>query len=167
MIDDVQLEWVEAPNSIDFVHVRNLCGCIHDWGKLYDQVFRATTPGGWFEHLETDICIKSDDGSVGPGHVLSDLATPFLKSGDKFGLALDVAGKTEMWMTEAGFVNVTKKKYKVPIGGWSSDPKLKKVGRFNLLFWYFDIEGFVLFVLMELLKVCLCRTLFAIDTRKL
>jgi len=163
-IDDAQLEFIGAPNSFDFVHIRELFGSIRDWRKLYFEVFRATKPGGWFEHVETDVHIRSDDGSVGTGHVLFDWATLFLKSGEKSGVTFDVAGKTKRWMEDAGFVNVTEKKYKVPIGGWSSDSKLKEVGRWNLLFYREDLEGFALYVLMERMKVC--RILFAIDNRK-
>lgn len=40
-----------------------------------------------------------------------------------------------------------------PIGGWSSDPKMKDIGRWNLLQFTQGVEGFVLFLLKDVLKV--------------
>jgi hypothetical protein len=43
------------------------------------------------------------------------------------------------------------KKWKVPIGGWSSDPRLKRVGLYTLLFLDQSLEGFALFMLKEIM----------------
>lgn len=45
---------------------------------------------------------------------------------------------------EAGFVDVVEKTYKWPIGPWSSDPKLKELGRWNLLNWEEGMEGWIM-----------------------
>jgi len=153
-MDDAQLEWTQASNTFDFIHVRGLSGCISDWPALYSEAFRTTKPGGWLENVEMDMHLKSDNGSVSPGHILFDWATPFIESGDKVGRTFDVAGKMKGWMEDAGFVNVTEKRYKIPFGGWSSDPKVEKLGRWNQFFYTFDLEGFVLLVLIERMKVC-------------
>jgi hypothetical protein len=34
---------------------------------------------------------------------------------------------------DARFVDVVEHRYKIPIGGWAADPKLKKLGLWNLL----------------------------------
>ena len=36
-------------------------------------------------------------------------------------------------MRDAGFVNVHRKKYKMPIGPWPKTPMLKEAGRFGLV----------------------------------
>jgi len=52
----------------------------------------------------------------------------------------------------AGFVDVVeKKKWKVPIGGWSSDPKLKRIGLYTLLFLDQSLKGFALYMLKEIM----------------
>jgi hypothetical protein len=31
-------------------------------------------------------------------------------------------------MKDAGFVDIVEKRYKLPVGGWSSDPKYREIG---------------------------------------
>lgn len=100
-----------------------------------------------------DIHIKSDNGSIDEEHILNRWATPFIEYGDKVGRTFAVAGKMAGWMEDAGFDNVIEKTYKIPLGPWSSDQRLKELGRWNLFFYTFDLEGFGLLVLMEQMDV--------------
>lgn len=63
-IEDAQLDWTFAPESFDFIHVRYLQGAIDDWPRLYDQIYKSLKPGGWFQHLEPDIELRSDNSAV-------------------------------------------------------------------------------------------------------
>lgn len=56
-------------------------------------------------------------------------------------------------MREAGFVDVVEKRFKWPIGPWSSDPKLKEIGRWNLLNWEEGMEGWVMAAYTRVLGV--------------
>lgn len=47
-------------------------------------------------------------------------------------------------ISSAGFVDVVEKRFKWPIGPWSSDPRLKEIGRWNLLNWEEGMEGWVI-----------------------
>jgi SAM-dependent methyltransferase len=60
-IDDAQLDWTFKPESFDFIHVRYMYGAIDDWPKLYRQMYSFLKPGGWFQHLEPDIELRSED----------------------------------------------------------------------------------------------------------
>ncbi|KAJ9621960.1 hypothetical protein H2203_006841 [Taxawa tesnikishii (nom. ined.)] len=51
----------------------------------------------------------------------------------------------------AGFVDVVERVYKWPIGPWSADPKLKELGRWNLLNWEEGMEGWLLAVYTRVL----------------
>lgn len=55
-------------------------------------------------------------------------------------------------MEGAGFTNVVQRNYKVPIGAWSSDAKLKEVGRWNLLFCLSGMESWAIYMLTVVLK---------------
>ncbi|KAF3932545.1 hypothetical protein ABW20_dc0103382 [Dactylellina cionopaga] len=44
----------------------------------------------------------------------------------------DVAGKMEKWCKDAGFVEVTQKIFKIPLGPWPKDKHEKTVGSYNL-----------------------------------
>lgn len=41
---------------------------------------------------------------------------------------------TKREIEDAGFVEIEEKRYKVPIGGWSSDPRYRELGRVSLTF---------------------------------
>ena len=47
----------------------------------------------------------------------------------------------ERWAKDAGFVNVEHKVFKLPIGPWPMDPKLKEIGLFNLAQLLAGLEG--------------------------
>lgn len=48
----------------------------------------------------------------------------------------------EQWVRDAGFVNVTHKRIKLPLGPWAKDPDLKEVGTCNLIQTLSGLEGF-------------------------
>jgi hypothetical protein len=148
-IDDAQLPWTWPVDHFDFVHIRNLHGSIGDWPALYAQCFRHTKPGGWIENLEFGIATKSD--TVGPDHVYNQWNNLFAECGEKMGKTFKVADRIKQQIIDAGFVDVVEKKWKVPIGGWSSDPKLKRVGLYTLLFLEESLEGFALYMLKEIM----------------
>ena len=56
-------------------------------------------------------------------------------------------------ITQAGFVDVVEKKFKVPVGTWPRDPKLKELGQWNLLFCLEGLESWSLYLLSMILKV--------------
>lgn len=46
-----------------------------------------------------------------------------------------------------GFTDINAKFVPWPIGGWSSDPKLKEIGKWNARSWEAGMEGWVLALL--------------------
>lgn len=54
-------------------------------------------------------------------------------------------------ITEAGFVNVTEQTYKVPLGGWPADVKLRELGQWALLGFNTGLEGYALATLTRVL----------------
>lgn len=44
-------------------------------------------------------------------------------------------------MEDAGFVNVNVKEFKIPIGSWPADPKMKETGNFQLVAMLEGIHG--------------------------
>ena len=154
-IDDCQLDWTFQPNYFDFVHMRYLHGGIDDWRKLYRQAFAATKPGGWFEDVECDIEPISENpkASAETKDTYHHWAELFFLAGDKLGRTFLIArGNTmEEYAREAGFINITTKRYKLPIGGWPADPKLKQVGLYNGLFVDQSIDGFAVYPIGQVL----------------
>lgn len=105
------------------------------------------------ESLEMDIQFRSDDGTVQPGDVVSEWSRIFIGAGEKMGRTFKIAERSKKLIQEAGFVDVVEKKYKLPVGGWPKDAKLKEIGRWNLLFLTEGLEGMSLFILKNILQV--------------
>jgi hypothetical protein len=84
---------------------------------------------------------------------LAEWSRLFLDAGEKMGKTFRIADHAKEYLIAAGFVNVVEKKYKIPIGNWSTDPKFKTIGSYNLLFCVQGLEGFALFILSKILGV--------------
>jgi hypothetical protein len=63
----------------------------------------------------------------------------------------DEEGLMAGWMRDAGFVDVTETRVKVPLTGWSEDPKMKDIGRFNHVAIDQGLEGYALFMLTSIM----------------
>ena len=103
--------------------------------------------------MEPSIMFTSDDGTVTEEHPLPEWSRLSIGAGKKMGKTFENAQFTKENMVKAGFVDVVEKKFKMPIGPWSSDPKMKELGRWNLLFFEQGIEGMALFLLTQILGV--------------
>ncbi len=57
-------DWTFRPESFDFIHVRYMHAAIGDWNKFYRQVYRFLKPGGWFQQIEPNIELHSDNPEV-------------------------------------------------------------------------------------------------------
>lgn len=151
-VDDVASEWTYAPESFDFINIRTLYGSIADWPKLYNEIYNHLTPGGWLNQLELTIQFKSDDGTLTPDHVFSQWSDIFHEAGERFGKSFKAVHSLKQWISEAGFEEVNEIWYKLPVGPWSSDPKMKEVGKWNLLHCNQGAEGWALFLLTRVMK---------------
>ncbi|KAK2752436.1 putative SAM dependent methyltransferase [Colletotrichum kahawae] len=159
-IDDAQLDWTFKSDEFDFVHARGLFGGIDNWQKLYDQAFRHLKPGGWFESIEADSQVRSQNDEIekDPKHVFKQWAPLFWQAGDIIGKTFRVAqddGQNpiimETCMRRAGFVDIVHKKWRVPVGPWAKDPYWKEVGEYAGLYVDQGLEGWALRPLSEIL----------------
>lgn len=103
--------------------------------------------------MEMSIEFKSDDGTVTNDHVFSVWSRTFIEAGEKFGKTFRIADLAKGYIVDAGFDEVVEKKFKLPVGGWSSDPKYKELGRWNLLHCEQGIEGWAMALLTRVLGV--------------
>ncbi|RYN65472.1 hypothetical protein AA0117_g12136 [Alternaria alternata] len=151
-LDDVQLEWTYQPNSFDYIHVRCMLGAIQDWAHLYREIYKCTKPGGYIEHLEISIMFKSEDGTVTEDHFMAQWSKILLGAAEKIGKTFAIYDFNREMITQAGFVDVVEKKFKVPVGTWPRDPKMKELGQWNLLFCLEGLESWSLYLLSMILK---------------
>jgi len=152
IVDDVLLDWSFPVNHFDFIHMRGLYGCVPDWTALHDKVFAHLKPGGWFEHVETEVKLESDHVNLPPDHVFNVWADLFYKGGEKMGRSFAIAGGHQMkeLMEKAGFVEVVERKIKMPMHGWPRDKQLREAGLMGQLALDQAIEGLAVFLLTQI-----------------
>ncbi|KPM43972.1 hypothetical protein AK830_g2642 [Neonectria ditissima] len=145
-LDDATLSWSWPENTFDFVHIRYLFGAITDWTALFTEAYICTKPGGWVQSCEIDPPIESDDGTTEGIASIETWNSLFRGGGNKLGLSFTVVEDDLQVkaMHEAGFVDVKFVDYKVPIGGWPKDPKIREVGHFLKLTMENDLQGYTL-----------------------
>ncbi|KAI8722697.1 hypothetical protein NCS52_00414100 [Fusarium sp. LHS14.1] len=153
-IDDAQLDWTFEPESFDFIHVRYMQGAIDDWPKFYRQMFQFLKPGGWFQHMEPDIELRSHnpDVKVDEKHIFQRWAQLFYDAGDKLGRTFKFSDDSiDRWATEAGFTGISHKKFKIPYGDWAKDKKLKELGSFTGFYLDLSLDGFAVYPIGQIL----------------
>ncbi|KAL2009086.1 hypothetical protein VTN00DRAFT_7280 [Thermoascus crustaceus] len=127
-IDDFENEWLYT-RPFDYIHGRELMGFIADHDRLFSRAFKHLKPGGWFEVQTTDPWFYSDDGTHEKATNCKIFLTNLHEAGEKFGKSMGLVQTWKERMIKAGFVDVHCEVYKLPIGPWPKDPKLKELGR--------------------------------------
>ncbi|KAF5702095.1 methyltransferase [Fusarium globosum] len=152
-IDDCTQPWTFAPDSIDFVHMRYLFGSIKDWSVLFKEAFRACRPGGWVESHEASAMMESDDGTVTDTSAMHEWGRFFIEGGKKMGQPCTIIEDDlqQKCMREAGFEDIQIADYKIAIGGWPKDKKMREIGQYVLAALEQDFEGYVLYMASQLL----------------
>ncbi|RKL48332.1 hypothetical protein BFJ70_g2690 [Fusarium oxysporum] len=147
-IEDCTQEWTFAPNSQDYIHFRWLVGSIVDWDQLFKEAYRCLKPGGYIESHEALSRMDCDDGTITEKSAMHQWGKFFVEGGKKIGRSFTIVedGVQRSAMEKAGFVNLVERDFKVPIGGWPKDPKMKEIGKYAQATLEQDIEGYVLFM---------------------
>ena len=115
---------------------------------------RHLKPGAWYEQVEYSVHWRADDGSVPDDHVFKRWSDLFVEAGERSGKTFRILDLQKQYIIDAGLVNVVEKKYKMPVGPWPKDKKLKEIGRWHLLECYQGIEGWAMALLIRVMGVC-------------
>jgi hypothetical protein len=87
-------------------------------------------PGGWIEVQDFDFELCSQDDTLTDEHELKKWSTNLLQASRQNGRDPQPTALMEQWLTSAGFVNVQRHEFVVPVGYW---PKDKRMVRTRLL----------------------------------
>jgi SAM-dependent methyltransferase len=142
-IDDAESEWAYE-SKFEFIHLRTMGGSIKDIPRLLRQAYDNLKPGGWIEWQEYETDVTSDDDSFPENSSILQYYKILNEAAAKFGKTLNIAPTLKSSIEEAGFVNVVEKIFKAPIGPWAKDPKLKELGRWNLLAMHESLPPYTL-----------------------
>ncbi|KAF5002462.1 hypothetical protein FDECE_10621 [Fusarium decemcellulare] len=127
LVDDIEDEWLQGDN-FDFVHMRCISPWLKDEVKVLRQAYEHMNPGAWIEIQELDARANCDDGSLAPDAPLSKFFDTAEEAVASFGMKFRAGEKLGEPLEKAGFVNVSCKVLKVPIGTWPKDKKLRLIG---------------------------------------
>jgi len=81
--------------------------------------------------------------------------------GQSFDLARD--HKLLNWMEGAGFANIKEDPFKLPLGSWAAEQKMKNVGNYNLVTTDQGLEGYALYLFTNVLGWCSSPFLYPAD----
>jgi hypothetical protein len=94
--------------------------------KAYDTL----APGGWLEMVDHDVPPRSDDGTLPEESYLVRFYRLLIEASRKTGRDLNVSHRWKQLAQDTGFVDVSERLVKVPLGGWAKDRRLKETGVF-------------------------------------
>ncbi|OCT49752.1 methyltransferase domain-containing protein [Cladophialophora carrionii] len=139
-IDDVEDDWTWPTDHFDLIYSQfMLSGSIADFPKYFRQAFRHCRPGGYFELRDLATYLRSDHVPIREDSAVDEWCRLMREGITGMGRRLDLDfEQLGDLMREVGFVEVVVRPFKIPIGRWPSDPKLKEAGLFQL---YAMLEG--------------------------
>lgn len=111
-VDDFESDWLFR-QPFDFIHARELEGCIRNNAQFFTRALQSLAPGGYLEMQAVHSEFKSDDNTKdGAENALLWMKT-MVEGSAKFGKPLNVAPEWKKEMEDAGFVDVEQKILKV------------------------------------------------------
>jgi len=135
MVDDVEDTWMQ--DKYDYIHGRYLASVVKNFAGVLAQGFEHLNPGGWFESQELIFATHCDDGTMPDDYIVLEYNRLVAKTfKETFDANIRISEELEPMFEEAGFVNIRKENYKVPIGPWAKDKTLRLVG----LYWLIAIQ---------------------------
>ncbi|KAL8920700.1 MAG: hypothetical protein Q9172_004384 [Xanthocarpia lactea] len=141
-VDDVEQPWTYPPSHFDLIHTRIMLGSLRDWPFFFTQCLKHLRPGGYIECQELSVNARTDDNSLPEESALTAWCNNQQEGMRKLGMELMVTGDMiKKQMHEAGFVEVEVKEFKIPIGQWPKDPKMRETGAFQLVAMLEGIGG--------------------------
>ncbi|KAK4443792.1 S-adenosyl-L-methionine-dependent methyltransferase [Podospora aff. communis PSN243] len=153
-IEDATTPWSFPADSFQFIHMRYLFGGISNWDHLYEQAYRCCAPDGWLQSCELDAALLSDDGTAEGNWAIGKWNELFEEGGKRIGNSFTVVvdDLQRRGVEKAGFGEVGVVDYKLPMGGWALDPKLKEVGKIALTALLNDIQGYTMMLWRNVLE---------------
>ncbi|KAJ9500511.1 hypothetical protein LTR99_000552 [Exophiala xenobiotica] len=131
-IADADEEWTFR-QKFDLVHSRVMNDTsLRDWPHFYREAYKVLQPGGWVESQEFSYKRYSDDGSLPADSRVTYWEDLWTEGINKMGLKGHCDPELVMQqMRDTGFVNVTRLNFKMPIGPWPKDKRLREAGLFG------------------------------------
>jgi len=158
-IDDCEEDWTfPLSKPFDFIKMRAMGGSIANWPRLLQQAYDHLAPGGWIEVTDFDAWASTDDDSLPKDSFYQEFQTALEEAATKFGRRMNVGPGHKAALEDIGFVDVVHDCRKVPLSPWSSDPKMKELGRYLQVQMSDAVESYGLAPLTRVLGWSMERT---------
>lgn len=89
----------------------------------------------------------SDDGTLDPEGHIAHWGEIFSGCANRLGRPIETVNTARAAIEKAGFTNVHEEYFKIPIGSWPKNEKLKEAGKMNRIMWSGGLEGFSMYLL--------------------
>ena len=135
---DYESPWSLGESAWDLIHLQLACGCVANWPKLYDKIFRHLRPGCWFEQVEIDYkpLIEGPDGRALPypsDRKPMQWYSYLVEATRSANKSIAYNENTDDMLRSTGFTNVNEFIYKLPLNSWPGDAHHKDLGRWMQL----------------------------------
>ncbi|KAK2616423.1 hypothetical protein QQS21_000665 [Conoideocrella luteorostrata] len=131
-LDDEDRSWSSIYSGADLIHIRAVLQTVRYPVMMIRRAFENLKPGGWIECHEIVPQVFAEDGTPLREHPLYKLYDLIEGSfSDVYGWNLSIPDRIPDVVREVGFVNVSVRRNKIPIGRWHQDAKMREMGMFN------------------------------------
>ena len=119
----------DYPELFDFIHTRVTIGCWTDMQRqIIQRAYDHLQPGGWLECQEIPAIPSCDDGTMAPDNPFLLWSTDIAEASERANRPANVGAQLKDWLREVGFVDVQETVFKLPVGGWPKEIRLKHIG---------------------------------------
>ncbi|KAK2011872.1 methyltransferase domain-containing protein [Colletotrichum eremochloae] len=129
-IDDLEEDWTWT-RPFDYVFCRTMEGSFADPPAVVRKAYKAPAPGGWFEAGGFVLPLGCDDGTLLEVSSLRQWQELMIEAGYTAGRSIESAAKYADAIANAGFVDITVKRYNWAPNSWPRDAKLKDIGKWH------------------------------------
>ncbi|KAF7563142.1 hypothetical protein G7046_g960 [Stylonectria norvegica] len=164
-VDDCEDDWIFS-YPFDFIHARYLCSFLKEPPRLMASLYRNLNPGSWVEIHEAVIQYNCIDASL-DGTALEKW-NGYIRDGiSRLGRDVFAPFRCREYLLDAGFENVTQKKFVVPTSPWAKGHDEKVLGAMQMKSSLEGISGMTLWVFTKGLEWTREDVeLFLVDVRK-
>ena len=109
-----------------------------------EQIYKHTKPGGWIQLVEHDLTPSCDDDTYLKESPTRQYVTTLVAALETGGKNIHVAENLKRYAEDAGFINVSEVKMKLPSSHWPKDPHMKSLGKWMMMITETGLEAYAL-----------------------
>ncbi|KAG6114081.1 hypothetical protein E4U31_006543 [Claviceps sp. LM219 group G6] len=122
----------QCGRDYDYIHLQNTLICFDSTPAVLGRAFELLRPGGWIEFYEPNMSFVRMGKVPIEGTAHAKWVSLIVEVAQRGGRDWTKTVHYATWLREAGFVNVTEKRFGNPINTWPKDERLKQIGRLSL-----------------------------------